>query len=247
MENIKEQSNPMPGIPSGFYALDRLTGGWHAGDLIVIGSRPSGGKSSFAMQTAREMALSGTPVLIFSVEMSARNATRRFLLQQGAPSNGIIDPDIWESLEGDILKLSKAPLYIDDTPAIRIGDLVKMVERAVGEHGIKVVIIDYVQLVSGPCTELRPTRQEEMGYVVRELKRCAREQDIAIIALSQMSRMLKGEPQLSDLRESTDLAEVSDTVVFVSKENFTVAKNHTGTVGSITGVQFSEEQLTFKA
>lgn len=249
MDNNRTQSNHLSeaGIPSGFDALDRFTGGWHAGDLIVIGSRPYGGKSSFALQTASRMALSGTPVLLFSVEMAAGNAARRLLLQQGAPADGKIDPDIWEPLEGRLQKLAKAPLYIDDTPCILIGDLVKTIERAVHENGIKVAIIDYVQLVRGPQLETRPSRQEEVGFVVRELKRCAREQDIAIIALSQMSRFLKGEPRLSDLRESTDLAEVSDTVVFVSKEGFTVAKNHSGTVGAVTGVQFSEESLTFNA
>ena len=222
----------LSGVPSGFPSLDRITRGWQNSDLIILAARPSVGKTAFALNLARNAAVDHhIPVAIFSLEMSALQLVMRLMTtESGFASDKLkggtrIEPYEWPELEQRIASLAKAPLYIDDTPSIPLMEFRAKVKRLVKSKDVRLVIVDYLQLMQGPA-ELRGLREQEVAAISRTLKATAKELNIPIIALSQLSRNAvqrtggTGKPQLSDLRESGSIEQDADMVIFIHRPDF---------------------------
>ena len=266
-----QKSSGMSGVPSGFPSLDRVTRGWQPSDLIILAARPSVGKTAFALNLARNAAVDrNMPVAVFSLEMSALQLVMRLMttesgfsadkLKGGSP----IQPYEWPELEQRIAALSKAPLYIDDTPSLPLMEFRTKVKRLVKSKGVRLVIVDYLQLMQGPA-ELRGLREQEVAAISRTLKATAKELNIPIIALSQLSRNAvqrtggTGKPQLSDLRESGSIEQDADMVIFIHRPDYLglgespdgkeatqiiIAKHRNGEVCDIE-MRFKAEQVKF--
>ena len=265
-----ELTNTERGIPSGFPSLDRITGGWQNSNLIVIASRPSVGKTTFALNIARFAAVDcNIPVAFFSVEMSSSQLARRLIIQETGLSkeDNLGHRDIytteWQQLEGRLEKLSKAPLYVDDTPGLSVKDFREKVKELVEEKNVRLIIVDYIQLMSGP-EEFRGQREQEVAYVARALKSTSKELKVPVIALSQLSRSLTksgpGRPELKDLRESDSIEETADLIVLIhhpeiigirvdpadrEKTEFIIAKNLNGYLNEVP-LLFKAEKLQFE-
>ncbi|MGN1215979.1 MAG: replicative DNA helicase [Candidatus Cryptobacteroides sp.] len=234
MEEIQKNqtSTGLSGVPSGFPSLDRITRGWQKSDLIILAARPSVGKTAFALNLARNAAVDHhVPVAIFSLEMSALQLVMRLMTtESGFGADKLkggtkIEPYEWPELEQRIAALSKAPLYIDDTPSIPLMEFRAKVKRLVKSKDVGLVIVDYLQLMQGPA-ELRGLREQEVAAISRTLKATAKELNVPIIALSQLSRNAvqrtggTGKPQLSDLRESGSIEQDADMVIFIHRPDF---------------------------
>ena len=268
----KNQNNTgLSGVPSGFPSLDRVTMGWQASDLIILAARPSVGKTAFALNLARNAAVDHKmPVAVFSLEMSALQLVMRLMTtESGLPADKLkggtkLDPWDWQQLETKLASLSKAPLYIDDTPSIPLMEFRTKVKRLVKSKGVRLVIVDYLQLMQGPV-ELRGLREQEVAAISRTLKATAKELNIPIIALSQLSRNAvqrtggSGKPQLSDLRESGSIEQDADMVIFIHRPDYVglgespdgkettqiiIAKHRNGEVCDID-MLFKSEQVKF--
>ena len=231
VERMQEQSG-LSGVPSGFRSIDKITMGWQPSDLIILAARPSVGKTAFALNIARNAAVDhNMPVAVFSLEMPAIQLAKRLMTSEsGLPAEKIkggskLEPYEWEQLEYRLKALSKAPLYVDDTPSLPIMEFRTKVKRLVKTKGVRLVIVDYLQLMQGP-SELRGMREQEVAAISRTLKATAKELNIPIIALSQLSRDAvkrtggTGKPQLSDLRESGSIEQDADMVVFVHRPDY---------------------------
>ena len=231
VERMQEQSG-LSGVPSGFPSIDKITNGWQASDLIILAARPSVGKTAFALNIARNAAVdSQMPVAFFSLEMPAIQLAKRLMTtESGLPADKIkggvkLEPREWEQLEYRLKALSKAPLYVDDTPSLPIMEFRTKVKRLVKSKGVRLVIVDYLQLMQGPA-ELRGMREQEVAFISRTLKATAKELNIPIIALSQLSRDAvkransNGKPMLSDLRESGAIEQDADMVIFVHRPDY---------------------------
>ncbi|MCS7189893.1 MAG: replicative DNA helicase, partial [Bacteroidia bacterium] len=227
LEKLRQQNQPLTGVPSGFLELDRMTAGWQKADLIILAARPSMGKTAFALNLARNAAMSGYPVAIFSLEMSAFQLVSRFVsleveISSEALRTGQIPPELWLALPQKLERLSQAPIYVDDTPSITIYDLRAKCRRLKAEKDIQLVVIDYLQLMGGHTKA--PNREQEIASISRSLKALARELEIPIIALSQLSRAVETRndrrPQLSDLRESGSLEQDADVVLFLYRPEY---------------------------
>ena len=229
-ENQKRDG--LSGVPSGFPSLDRITRGWQNSDLIILAARPSVGKTAFALNLARNAAVDhNMPVAVFSLEMSALQLVMRLMTTEtGLPADKLkggskFDPWDWQQLETRLAALSKAPLYIDDTPSIPLMEFRTKVKRLVKSKGVRLVIVDYLQLMQGPV-ELRGLREQEVAAISRTLKATAKELSVPIIALSQLSRNAvqrtggTGKPQLSDLRESGSIEQDADMVIFIHRPDY---------------------------
>ena len=273
MVDIQKMQNTtgLSGVPSGFVSLDNITMGWQKSDLIILAARPAIGKTAFALNMARNAAVDHhMPVAVFSLEMSAVQLTKRLMTSEsGLPAEKIkggskLEPFEWEQLEYKLRNLSKAPLYIDDTPSIPVMEFRTKVKNLVKSKGVRLVVVDYLQLMQGP-SELRGMREQEVAAISRTLKQTAKELDVPIIALSQLSRQTvqrsggSGRPQLSDLRASGSIEQDADMVIFIhrpdalglsadpsSKEEtqIIIAKHRNGSVGEIPMV-FKSEQIRF--
>jgi replicative DNA helicase len=236
---IKEMRNKidpelgLTGIPSGFTKLDRLTSGWQKSDFIVIAARPGMGKTAFVLSMARNAAVDyKQPVAIFSLEMSSLQLVTRLIsseteLPMEKLRRGNLEEYEWEQLYQKIKKLEDAPLFIDDTPAINIFELRAKCRRLKQQHDIKLVIIDYLQLMSGinPDSKTGVNREQEISNISRALKRIAKELQIPVIALSQLNRSVETrggdkKPQLSDLRESGAIEQDADMVIFIYRPEY---------------------------
>ena len=229
----KNQNNSgLSGVPSGFPSLDRITQGWQKSDLIILAARPSVGKTAFALNLARNAAVDhNMPVAVFSLEMSALQLVMRLMTtESGLPADKLkggvkMDPWDWQQLETRLAALSKAPLYIDDTPSIPLMEFRTKVKRLVKSKDVRLVIVDYLQLMQGPV-ELRGLREQEVAAISRTLKATAKELSVPIIALSQLSRNAvqrtggTGKPQLSDLRESGSIEQDADMVIFIHRPDY---------------------------
>jgi replicative DNA helicase len=229
----KNQNNSgLSGVPSGFPSLDRVTQGWQKSDLIILAARPSVGKTAFALNLARNAAVDhNMPVAVFSLEMSALQLVMRLMTtESGLPADKLkggvkLDPWDWQQLETRLAALSKAPLYIDDTPSIPLMEFRTKVKRLVKSKDVRLVIVDYLQLMQGPV-ELRGLREQEVAAISRTLKATAKELSVPIIALSQLSRNAvqrtggTGKPQLSDLRESGSIEQDADMVIFIHRPDY---------------------------
>ncbi|RFM30051.1 replicative DNA helicase [Deminuibacter soli] len=222
----------LTGVPTGFAALDRITAGWQAPDLIILAARPSVGKTAFALELARKAAinhLKPTAVAVFSLEMSAGQLMNRLVSRESQVPLDRITQGRMDDLELSRFKsaantLAQAPIYIDDTAALNIFELRSKARRLVNKHSVGLIIIDYLQLMSGTVEGKQGNREQEISTISRNLKKLAKELNIPIIALSQLSRAVEGrkgnEPQLSDLRESGAIEQDADMVMFLTRPDY---------------------------
>ena len=227
IEEAGKREDSLIGVPSGFTKLDRLTSGWQKSDLIIIAARPSMGKTALVLTMARSMAvLNKKSVAIFSLEMSSLQLVNRLIVAETElPSdrirNGRLKDYEWEQLDYKINSLLEASIYIDDTPAISIFELRAKCRRLKRQHDIDIIIIDYLQLMSG-TTDIRGNREQEVSNISRALKGIAKELNVPVIALSQLNRSVEirsgsKRPQLSDLRESGAIEQDADMVIFIHR------------------------------
>ena len=232
-KKIEEIANKegLSGIATGFEKLDSLTSGWQPSDLIIIAARPGMGKTALTLSMARNIAVTKeTPVAFFSLEMSSvQLITRLISAETGLSSEklrtGKLADHEWKQLNVKVGDLEKAPLFIDDTPALSIFDLRAKARRLASQHGIKLIIVDYLQLMTAGSNSKAGNREQEISSISRNLKALAKELDIPIIALSQLSRAVETRggtkrPQLSDLRESGAIEQDADIVSFIYRPEY---------------------------
>ncbi len=232
IEEASKNSSAFNGVPSGFMALDRVTMGWQPSDLIIIAARPSMGKTAFVLSMARNMAIEHqAPVAFFSLEMSAVQLMMRLIVAEtGLYSNDIksgrLTPEQWRHLESATKPLGTAPLYIDDTPALSVFEFRSKARRLKIHNDIKIIVIDYLQLMTGSQdTKGSGNREQEVAFISRTLKAIAKELNVPMIALSQLSRATEQRggskrPQLSDLRESGAIEQDADIVAFIHRPEY---------------------------
>lgn len=232
IEEASKNSSAFNGVPSGFMALDRVTMGWQPSDLIIIAARPSMGKTAFVLSMARNMAIEyQQPVAFFSLEMSAVQLMMRLIVAEtGLFSNDIksgkLTPEQWRHLESATKPLGTAPLFIDDTPALSVFEFRSKARRLKIHNDIKIIVIDYLQLMTGSQdTKGNGNREQEVAFISRTLKAIAKELNVPMIALSQLSRATEQRggskrPQLSDLRESGAIEQDADIVAFIHRPEY---------------------------
>lgn len=231
IESAKNAENQLSGVSSGFMALDRITSGWQKSDLIILAARPAMGKTSFALTMARNIAVQfEKPVAVFSLEMSAVQLVTRLISSESELSSsklrkGDLKEYEWQQLNTRISSLANAEIFIDDTPALTIFELRAKCRRLKQEHDIQMVFIDYLQLMSGGG-EVKGNREQEISTISRSLKALAKELNIPVLALSQLSRAVEnrpgasGKPILSDLRESGAIEQDADIVLFIYRPEY---------------------------
>ena len=232
LEEKKHQKDGLTGVPTGFSALDRVTSGWQPSDLVIIAARPGMGKTAFVVSAMRNAAVDfKKPVAIFSLEMSSLQLVNRLIsaeaeLDSEKIKKGNLADYEWAQLNHKIAALSTAPIFIDDTPALSIRELRAKCRRLKSQHDIQLIIIDYLQLMSGGEAG-RPggNREQEIASISRALKGIAKELNIPVIALSQLSRSVETrggdkKPQLSDLRESGSIEQDADMVIFLYRPEY---------------------------
>lgn len=230
IEDISKREG-LSGISTGFEKLDQLTSGWQPSDLIIIAARPGMGKTALTLSMARNIAvLKQIPVAFFSLEMSSvQLITRLISAETGLSSEklrtGKLADHEWEQLNVKVSDLEKAPLYIDDTPSLSIFDLRAKARRLASQHGIKLLFIDYLQLMTAATSSKAGNREQEISTISRNLKALAKELDIPVIALSQLSRAVETRggtkrPLLSDLRESGAIEQDADIVSFIYRPEY---------------------------
>lgn len=271
IEEAGKRDDALVGTPSGFTKLDRLTSGWQKAELVIIAARPSMGKTAFALSMARNMAVEhGRYVAIFSCEMSSVQLVNRLIVAEtelpgDKIKNGRLNEEEWKQLDSRIKKLVQAPIFIDDTPAISIFELRAKCRRLMAQHKLDIVIVDYLQLMSGP--DNAGSREQEVSTISRSLKSIAKELNVPILALSQLNRSVEmrggtKRPVLSDLRESGAIEQDADMVVFIHRQEkfgipafedgtstkgiaeIILAKNRNGPVDDVR-LRFREEKAQF--
>ncbi|MBE3591508.1 MAG: replicative DNA helicase [Thermoanaerobacter sp.] len=228
IEELYKNKGQLTGIPSGFPDLDLKTAGFQPSDFILVAARPSMGKTSFALNIAQNAALlTGLPVAIFSLEMSKEQLVNRLIcstanIDSQKLRTGNLDEDDWMKLAAAMTPLSKAPIYIDDTPGIGVMDIRAKCRRLKLEKGLGLVMIDYLQLMQGRGRA--ENRQQEISEISRSLKSLARELNVPVITLSQLSRAPESRsdhrPILSDLRESGAIEQDADIVMFLYRDDY---------------------------
>ncbi|MDR2292703.1 MAG: replicative DNA helicase [Prevotellaceae bacterium] len=226
IERAKDSEAGVSGIPSGFTAIDRITNGWQRSDLIIAAARPSMGKTAFVLTMARNITIEHKiPVAFFSLEMDSVQLIRRLIVSESKISSekirsGDLTEADWAHLERSIKGLTEAPLFIDDTPAMSIYEFRSKARKLKAAQNIQLIIIDYLQLMSGP-PELKKMREQEVSAISRALKAIAKELKVPIIALSQLNRAAEvggnKRPQLSNLRESGAIEQDADLVMFIHR------------------------------
>ncbi len=251
---ISQEHSGVTGVPSGYHFLDDKTGGWQPTDLIILAARPSMGKTALALSMARNAAIDAdTPVGIFSLEMSSEQLALRLLCAEARVNmqlvrTGRIREEDFNRLARYVGKLERARMLIDDTPGISILELRAKARRMVHEHGVKVLFIDYLQLMSAPL--VRESREREIASISRSLKGLAKDLNVPVIALSQLNRSVEsragGKPMLADLRESGAIEQDADVVMFIHRNkdadappeergraSVIIAKQRNGEVGEV--------------
>ena len=229
--NSSEEGDHLNGVPSGFIDLDRATGGWQKSDLVIVAARPAMGKTAFTLALARNAAVQHKkPVAIFSLEMSSTQLVQRLIsMETHLPSDkirrGNLQPYEYEILTRKIDELKNSLLFIDDTPAINVFELRSKCRRLKQQHDIQMIIIDYLQLMSGSPEGKGGNREQEISQISRSLKGLAKELGIPVIALSQLSRAVETrggdkKPILSDLRESGAIEQDADIVIFLYRGEY---------------------------
>ncbi|MEH6991368.1 replicative DNA helicase [Neobacillus drentensis] len=231
-DNIEEMHNrvgDITGISTGFAELDRMTAGFQRNDLIIVGARPSVGKTAFALNIAANVATkTGENVAIFSLEMGAEQLVMRMLCSEGNIDaqrlrTGSLTDDDWGKLTMAMGSLSNSGIFIDDTPGVRISDIRSKCRRLQQEHGLGMILIDYLQLILGSGRS-GENRQQEVSEISRSLKQLARELKVPVIALSQLSRGVEQRqdkrPMMSDIRESGSIEQDADIVAFLYRDDY---------------------------
>ncbi len=273
IEIAGKRADGLSGVPSGFNALDEVTSGWQPSDLVIIAARPSMGKTAFVLSMTRNMAVNhNQPIALFSLEMSSVQLVNRLIASEtelGSEKirNGKLSEEEWQQLHSKIKALIKAPIYVDDTPALSIFELRAKCRRLQQRYGIKVLIIDYLQLMTAGA-DMRGNREQEVSMISRQLKIIAKELNIPVIALSQLNRGVEQrtgdakKPMLSDLRESGAIEQDADMVLFIHRPerygimedsmgnslkgiaDIIIAKHRNGAVGEIQ-LRFRNELAQF--
>lgn len=231
LEAKKHLKDGLTGVPAGFSALDRLTSGWQKSELVIIAARPGMGKTAFILSACRNAAVEfGHGVAIFSLEMSSVQLVNRLIsaeaeLESEKIKKGNLSTHEWAQLHHRINRLTNAPIFIDDTPALSILELRAKCRRLKQQHDIQLVVIDYLQLMTGDTSKGGGNREQEIASISRALKNLAKELNVPVIALSQLSRAVEtrgGEkkPQLSDLRESGSIEQDADMVMFLYRPEY---------------------------
>ncbi|MDD5070458.1 MAG: replicative DNA helicase [Candidatus Omnitrophica bacterium] len=265
IESLYHKKSHVTGVPTGFVDFDVKTAGLQKGDLIVLAGRPSMGKSALVSSICEHVAVEEKlPVIFFSLEMSREQIMQRFLCSQAKVDihklrTGFLAPSEWPILTSAAGRLSEAPIYIDDTPAMNIFEIRAKARRLKAHHNIQLIIIDYLQLIRG--SRRGESRQQEISDISQSLKALAKELAVPVIALSQLSRAVESRsdhrPQLSDLRESGAIEQDADVVMLMLREEYynpvpenkglaeiIIAKQRNGPVGSVT-LGFVKEFMRF--
>lgn len=232
MATVSSNDGGVTGISTGFYKLDALTSGWQKSDLVIIAGRPAMGKTAFALSLAKNIAIDqNIPMAIFSLEMSGVQLANRLIsnvceLDGNKILNGNLNKEDWERFDKRINNMLDAPLFIDDTAGLSIFELRSKARRLVKEHQIRLIMVDYLQLMNANGMRFN-SRQEEVSMISRSLKELAKELDIPILALSQVNRGVEGRegaegkrPLLSDLRESGAIEQDADMVIFLHRPEY---------------------------
>ncbi|MGL5317473.1 MAG: replicative DNA helicase [Bacteroidales bacterium] len=235
MEIAANRKDGLSGLPTGFDDLDKMTSGWQNSDLIIIAARPAMGKTAFVLSMAKNIAVDfNNPCAVFSLEMSNVQLVNRLIsnvceLESSKIKNGSLSQIEWEQLMYKIQSLEGAPIYVDDTPSLSVFELRTKARRLVREHGVKVLIIDYLQLMNASGMNIG-SREQEVSTISRSLKGLAKELNIPVIALSQLNRSVESRtgtsvadskrPQLSDLRESGAIEQDADMVCFIHRPEY---------------------------
>jgi len=269
IETLSQKTDGLTGVSTGFKELDKITNGWQSSDLIIIAARPGMGKTAFTLSLAANAANSGTGVGIFSLEMANNQLVQRLIsMESMIPATtlreGSLKEDQWPVLAAAVEKLSELSIFIDDTPAINIFELRAKCRRLKQNHNIGLVVIDYLQLMSAGDNK-RGNREQEISSISRALKGMAKELDLPVIALSQLSRAVETrggdkKPQLSDLRESGAIEQDADIVTFIYRPDYyeladnmeiseniaeiIISKHRNGSLGTVN-LQFLKENVKF--
>ncbi|NVK05434.1 MAG: replicative DNA helicase [Flavobacteriia bacterium] len=228
IEEISKKEG-LSGVPSGFTQVDRVTSGWQRSDLVIIAARPGMGKTAFVLSMARNMAIDHqTPVAVFSLEMSSVQLITRLISSETGLSSeklrkGNLDDHEWQQLLAKVKNLEDAPIFIDDTPALSVFDMRAKCRRLVAQHGVGIIVIDYLQLMTAGGSG--GNREQEISTISRSLKSIAKELNVPVIALSQLSRAVETRggskrPLLSDLRESGAIEQDADIVSFIYRPEY---------------------------
>ncbi len=228
IEFLHHNKGEITGIPSGFSDLDKMTSGFQKSDLIIIAARPSVGKTAFALNVAQNVsARAKETVAIFSLEMSAQQLVQRMVSSEGNIDahklrTGLMEENDWQRLTMAMSTLSEAPIYIDDTPGINVYEVRAKARRLKAEKGLGMILIDYIQLIQGRGRS--DNRQQEISEISRQLKGIARELEVPVVALSQLSRAVEQRqdkrPMLSDIRESGSIEQDADVVAFLYRDDY---------------------------
>ncbi len=267
-DNLHKGEYEMRGVPTGFTALDNLLAGFQRSDLIILAARPSMGKTALALDIARQTAIKhGTPVGIFSLEMSSQQLVDRMLAAEAKVdawklrTGKIATDDEFERIRDAMERLSKAPIYIDDAPATNALSMRSVARRLKRESGIGLLIVDYLQLMTPTSSRSSESLVQQVTEISRSLKTLARELDVPVLALSQLSRAIeqrRGRPRLSDLRDSGSIEQDADVVMFIHNEDrynenkeersnvseILVEKHRNGPTGAIQ-LYFDTQRTTF--
>ncbi len=256
LEELYNQKSKITGVPTGFIDLDNRTAGLHGSDLILIAARPAMGKTAFALNiTAHAAIRENVPVAVFNLEMSKEQLVNRILCMEAmVDSNklmtGKLDEDDWTKLAGVIGPISDSGIYIDDTPGISITEIRTKCRKLKMEKNIGLVVIDYIQLIQGSGNKKNGSREQEIAEISRSLKILAKELNVPVIALSQLSRAVEQRqdhrPMLSDLRESGSIEQDADIVMFLYRDDYynpqseekdltevILAKHRAGSIGTV--------------
>ena len=256
IEQLYNQKQHITGVPTGFADLDYKTAGFHGSDLVLVAARPAMGKSAFALNIATNAAVRAkVPVAIFSLEMSKEQMVNRILCSEAmVDSNkvrtGKLDEQDWTKLASALGPLSEADIFIDDTPGISVMEIRAKCRKLKLEKGLGMVVIDYLQLITASNSKRGGSREQEIAEISRSLKILAKELDIPVIALSQLSRAPEQRPDhrpmLSDLRESGSIEQDADKVIFLYRDDYynedsekkniaevIMAKHRAGSTGTI--------------
>ena len=256
IDTLFEQDSPITGLSSGFNDFDEQTSGMQPADLVIVAGRPSMGKTTFAMNLAEHAAIkSKVPVAVFSMEMPADALAMRMLsslgqIDQHRLRTGRLNDDDWPRLTSAIALLNEAPLFIDDTPALTVTELRARARRLKREHGLSMIVIDYIQLMQGSSRSSNENRATEISEISRSLKALAKELEVPVVALSQLNRSLEQRPNkrpiMSDLREPGAIEQDADLIVFIyrdevynedsaekGKAEIIISKQRNGPIGTV--------------
>lgn len=266
-DKLQSSGEGLRGTPTGFVELDNKLSGFQKSDLIILAARPSMGKTSLAMDIARQTAVKhNTPVGVFSLEMSSQQLVDRMIAAQGNVNSwelrtGRLKHDDYEPLRDAIATLSKAPIFIDDQPGNNIIKMRSIARRMKSEHGLGLIVVDYLQLMM-PTNTKTDNLVQQTTEISRSLKNLARELDVPVLALSQLSRAVEqrgGRPRLSDLRDSGSIEQDADVVMFIHREDkykeesektniaeILIEKHRNGEVGKVE-LYFNDKKATFQS